>query len=118
MTEDDLDSIDGQLGVRMPEEYRQWARRLTTSRKSAITPFEDAATVIRETDFLKIHGFGEKRLPNDHVVVGATYTGDFFCLDLSQDPAPVMGFDHERQRLRIVSFSFTSWLKRLSKEAT
>jgi hypothetical protein len=120
MTHDDFDTVDGQLGVTMPAEYRLLELR---SSSNLHTPdgtrwiFDTARQVVSATQQYRVQGVGEKPFPPDYVVIGETGTGDFFCLDLSQNPAPVVEFDHERYRFRVVSFSFTSWLKRLSRQS-
>jgi len=120
MRRDDLDTIDGQLGVTMPAEYRLLELRPPADLHASDCTrwiFDTAGQVVSATQQYRVQGIGEKPFPPDYVVIGETGTGDFFCLDLSQNPAPVVEFDHERHRFRVVSFSFTSWPKRLSRQS-
>jgi hypothetical protein len=57
----------------------------------------------------------EVRLPYEFVVIGEPGNGDFICLDLSQEPAAVVEYDHERGEFRTVAFSFDSWVRKLSR---
>lgn len=120
MTDDDLDTINSQLGMTMPAEYR--LLMLTSppdfdASDGAAWIFRSARQVVSATQQYRIQGVGDEPFPSHYVLIGETGTGDFFCLDLSQDPASVVEFDHERQRFSMISFSFTSWFKRLSRQS-
>lgn len=120
MTDDDIDSIDGQLSVTMPTEYRTMVRSPPSGFRDsdyADWVIDTPGRVVALTRKYQLGGLGETSFPLEHVVIGETGTGDFFCLDLSQDPAPVVEFDHERRRFKVVAFSFTSWIKCLSRQA-
>jgi SMI1-KNR4 cell-wall len=110
MTDDDIDTIEGQLGVTMPDEYRSLAPKVSND-----CIFNTAKKVVLSTQQYRIQGMGEKPFPSENVIIGESGTGDLFSLDLSQDPAPVVEFDHERGRFKVIAFSFTSWVKRVSK---
>lgn len=116
MTEDDLDTVDGQLGVRLPEEYRAillappvGLRRLIERREV----YDDVWQIVNVTLDCRLNGVGDAAFPPDLVAIGDTGTGDVFYLDLSQEPAAVVEFEHERQRFTTTAFSFTSWVKQM-----
>jgi hypothetical protein len=118
MTVDELDKIDGRLGITMPSEYR--AFMLAPPKEFHESSYRDwifdtAEAVILATERCRIEGFAERRFPFDCIVIGETEMGDFFCLDVSNDPPLVKIFDHESQRSKIVAFSFSSWILKLQR---
>jgi hypothetical protein len=117
MTDDDVDTIDGQLGVNMPAEYRAFVlsppapflkayggRELFTNPRSVVY-----TTLRKRSELIEV------RMPYEMVVIGEPGNGDFICLDLSQEPATVVEFDHERNEFRTLAFSFDSWVRNLSR---
>jgi hypothetical protein len=117
MTDDDVDTIEGQLGVTMPAEYRAFVRNPPASFLKAYGGhelFTDARLVVNSTRGRRSELI-EVRMPYEFVVIGEPGNGDFICLDLSQEPAPVVEFDHERSAFRTVAYSFESWVRKLSR---
>jgi hypothetical protein len=117
MTDDDVDSIEGQLGVTMPVEYRSFVRNPAAGLLKAYGGhefFTDARFVVNSTRGRRSELI-EPRMLYEFVVIGEPGNGDFTCLDLSQEPAPVVEFDHERREFRTVAYSFESWVRKLSR---
>lgn len=117
MTDDDVDTIEGQLGVTMPADYRVFVRsppapflKAYGGHELFVDPrFVVNATRGRRSELIEV------RMPYEFVVIGEPGNGDFICLDLSQEPATVVEYDHERGGFRTVAFSFDSWVRKLSR---
>ena len=117
MTDDEVDTIEGQLGLTMPAEYRAFvcdppARFVKAYGGHEL--FMDPRFVINTTRGRRSELI-EVRMPYELVVIGEPGNGDFTCLDLSQEPATVVEYDHERGEFRTVAFSFDSWVRKLSR---
>lgn len=118
MTDDDVDTIESGLGIVLPAEYRAFVLNPPAPFVDAYGGdelFTDPRFVINETRSKRLGELIEVRFPAGHVVIGAPGNGDFFCLDLSQEPATVVEFDHERGKFKAVGFSFESWVRNLSR---
>lgn len=116
MSDDELDTIDGRLGVTMPAQYRQFMldqRASLPALKRMV--YDESRNVVNQTMHLRMSGLGEDTISSDLVVIGDNGFGDFFFLDLAQEPATVVEYDHERGKFKSVAFSFTSWVITLAK---
>ena len=117
MTDDDVDTIEGQLGVTMPAEYRAFVLNPPAPFLKAYGGhelFTDPRFVVNTTRRNRSELI-EVPMPYELVVIGEPGNGDFICLDLSREPATVVEFDHERSEFRTIAFSFESWVGKLSK---
>ena len=117
MTDDDVDTIEKQLGITMPAEYRAFVRNPPAPFLKAFGGHElfmDPRIVVNTTGGRRSELI-DVCMPHEYVVIGEPGNGDFICLDLSQEPAPVVEYDHERGEFRTVAFSFESWVQKLSR---
>ena len=117
MTDDDVNTIEGQLGVTMPGEYRAFVRNPPAPFLKAYGGhelFTDPRYVVNTTRRRRSELI-DVRMPYEFVVIGEPGNGDFICLDLSREPATVVEYDHERGKFRTVAFSFEAWVRKLSR---
>lgn len=117
MTDEGLDSIDRQLAVTMPPEYRAFVQNPPADFLKAYGGHElfiDPRLIIYATRSKRSEMF-EVRMPDEFVVIGEPGNGDFICLDVSKKPATVVEYDHERREFQTVAASFESWVRKLSR---
>lgn len=69
--------------------------------------------VINETVRMRLGFLIEIRWPKDYILIGDSGCGDYYCLDLSQLPSPIVCLNHETQSCEEVSPSFQEWTRQL-----
>jgi hypothetical protein len=119
MTSDDFEAIESGLGVKLPPEYRQLLARYPSELFQSVAAFElydDPRFVINETMDFRVNGFGGKsRSPGEVLVIGDDGCGTYCCLDMSQEPATVVGYDHETDSYTEFAWSLDGWVKSLMR---
>jgi hypothetical protein len=118
MTFDDFDSIEGQLGLDLPPEYRRLLEHYPAELFRSVGQFElsdNPRFVIEETTRCRLEGFsGESRPESKLLVIGDDGCGNYCCLDLNQEPATVVAYDHETDSFSVIAWSLEGWLKSLA----
>jgi hypothetical protein len=121
MTSDEFDAIENGLGARLPPEYRELLARYPSElfqTEAAFELYDEPRFVINETMDFRLNGFGsESRSSGELLVIGDDGCGNYCCLDLCQEPAMVLGYDHETGSFSEVAWSLDNWLKSLMRRS-
>ena len=115
MTPNDFDTIEGQLGVRLPPAYLELLGRGTAQSPRVVGKFElyaDPRFVVNETTRLRLGDFGgDARPAGELLVIGDDGCGNYCFLDLGQEPPGVVGYDHETDSYAPLAWSLEQWIR-------
>ena len=99
MTDEDLNTIESQLGIALPAEYRQFALNPSCSpgeRYPVRWFFNDARRVITATlRPMEDAGYDRQGWQDSYLVIGEGASGDLLVLDTSSPDFPVHCLSHE-----------------------
>lgn len=114
MTSDDVDRIEARLGVSLPPEYREFVIDYPADLGVCASDHEiwnQADAVIEATDRLRLGENPDVTWPYNMVVIGDSGCGDYYCLDISQFPSPVVCWNHEISEFECVASSIQHWYR-------
>ena len=110
MNNADLTRIEEVTGLSLPTAYENLLRNFPAELCALLEfhqpedreLFTDVDTIVhwnrvfREPTYEYENSSGEMRkLPSNHIVIGANPNGDFYHLDVAQSPSPVIFWNHE-----------------------
>lgn len=120
MTETDVDRIESSLAVTLPDEYRRLLMEFPSDLSADWARHEifcSADWIIKQTQSTRL-GAIKRRWPTHMIVIGDSGCGDFYCLDLSDRPASVVCWDHEKRRFEFMASSIEQWHKKVTAKST
>jgi hypothetical protein len=116
MTETDVNRIESLLTITLPSDYRQFLLAYpkdmpADSARHEI--FESADAIIGHTEELRAGLLPETSWPDDMLVIGDSGCGDFYCLDLSEEPPSVVCWNHETGEFEFTASSINQWYRKV-----
>ena len=116
MTSEDVDLIESQLDLTFPADYRAFVidyppalRRFAGEHEI----FDTQDAVVQHTLERRLLGAGDRTVPEHFVVIGTSGSADYYFLDLSESPPPVMFENRESGSITTAAPSFTVWYEQL-----
>jgi hypothetical protein len=116
MTPREVDGIEAALSMSLPPDYRRFLLAYPADISPDITRHEiysSALSVIGVTQEARSEMLSETSWPQHMVVIGDSGCGDYYCLDLSQEPAPVVCWNHEIGDFEYTASSIEAWYKQV-----
>src|SRR5262245_61779732 len=118
MTQQDIDHIEGRLGVRLPSDYCTFMTSYPQLSKAVagIAQHEilsDARSIIRENERVRAGELPLRSWPHDLFVIGDSGCGDYYCLDLSESVPAVVCWNHETGDFEETAPSLRAFLQQL-----
>lgn len=126
-TAESIRRIEEQLGLIVPDEYRQVLLAYPFERDSDSYQwdlFGDAEAILKENQVYRDMGFFGQKWPDNYLVIGGDGLGNVYYLDLSRRNSPVFFADHEDTsysqviEAEEVAPSVAAWVEQIKKEET
>ena len=121
MTNDDVDRIEARLGVSLPSDYREFVIDYPTDLHADTYAHEiwnEPDPIIDATDRVRFGENPEVRWPHEMIIIGDSGCGDYYCLDLSQLPSPIVCWNHEISDFEHVASSIQNWYQEVKEMET
>jgi cell wall assembly regulator SMI1 len=119
VTSDQLDRVERELGIRLPNDYRALVLTYPTGLGSSGPDYElldDPEQLITTNRYLRENGFFDMPWPAHFFSFGGDGSGNEYYLDLRQEPSPVYFADHEGTLYSEQWPSLEAWLAERIKE--
>jgi SMI1 / KNR4 family (SUKH-1) len=112
MDSEALARIEASLRVSLPQSYRSIMLSCAPIDPELDLELEGNPNVLRRFNLeLRTDGFSDMNWPEHYFWFGGDGGGNYYFLDLSQDPAPVFFADHEVGRYIQQAADFPTWFK-------
>jgi hypothetical protein len=112
----DLERIEDELGLELPEDYRQFVLSFSRARAVEFLIFETRPSRLIRLNESLADGeppAGLRRWPDSFFVFGDDGSGNYYLLDIARPGPPVIYYDHERDELIQRSKSLKTFVTRL-----
>jgi SMI1 / KNR4 family (SUKH-1) len=119
MTKDDVTSIERELRISVPSDYRALVTDYPPELFQHAADFDlmDApARVVEMNRQVRTGPFYGVTWPAQYFAIGENGCGDYYCLDLSRSSSPVIFFDHEKRSFVERAPSLQEWWPMVVRE--
>lgn len=116
MTESDVHRIESLLALTLPDDYRHFLLAYPRDMPRDVGRheiFESADAIISETQVARSGVLGEENWPEHMLVIAHSGCGDYYCLDLSEEPASVVCWNHETGAFALAAASIERWHRKV-----